>query len=170
MSITLYTATVPTFVRILGNLAAWLEKAEAHAAEKKFDPAVFMASRLAPDMLPFAKQAQIACDTAKFCVARVAGIDSPAFADSETTLGELLERVRKTVDFVCSVPADKIVGGEERPVTIPRRDAPVTLSAQAYVERFALPNFYFHATTTYALLRHNGVALGKGDFLGALQD
>lgn len=170
MSTTLYTASAPLFVRILGNLDGWLEKAQAHADAKKFDSANFLSSRLAPDMLTFTKQVQIACDTAKLCVARIAGVEAPAFEDHESTLAQLRERVGKTVAFIRSVPEDKITGAADRSVTLPRRDAPITLSAQAYLERFALPNFFFHVTTTYALLRHNGVPLGKQDFLGALQD
>lgn len=170
MSVTLYSAAVPTFVRMLGNLDGWLEKARAHAEAKKFDPAVFLTTRLAPDMLAFPQQVQIACDTAKLCVARLTGVESPAFADTESTFDELRHRVAKTLDFVRSVPADRFEGADEREVTMPRRDGPITLSGQAYLERFALPNFYFHATTTYALLRHNGVPLGKMDFLGAVKD
>ncbi len=170
MSITLDSVSAPTFIRMLGNLDTWLEKAQAHADVRKFDSVVFLSSRLAPDMLSFSKQVQIACDTAKFCVARLAGVESPSFPDTEATLGELRERVAKTIEFVRSVPADKLVGADERQVTMPRRDGTITLTGQAYVERFALPNFYFHATTTYALLRHNGVPLGKMDFLGAVTE
>lgn len=170
MPTTLYTASAPLFVRILGNLDGWLEKAQAHADAKKFDSANFLSSRLAPDMLVFSKQVQMTCDSAKLCIARISGTESPSFDDNESTLAQLRERVGKTLDFIRSVPAAKFVGADDRSVTLPRRDAPITLTAQAYLERFALPNFFFHATTTYALLRHNGVPLGKLDFLGALQD
>ncbi len=169
MSITLYTASVPVFVRMLGNLSNWLEKAEAHAEARTFDPQVLMTARLAPDMLPLSKQVQIACDTAKFCAARLAGVESPVFEDSEATLAELRARTAKTIDWVRSVPAESIAGSEDRDVTVPRRGGAITMKGRAYLEGFALPNFYFHATTTYALLRHNGVPLGKMDFLGALQ-
>jgi uncharacterized protein len=169
MSITMHSASVPVFVRMLTNLGQWLDKAEAHAAAKKFETGVFLASRLAPDMLPFTSQIQIACDGAKLAVARLSGVDAPKFEDNETSFAELRERVRKTLDFVQSVPASKIEGTEDKDVTIPRRAGPVTLKGEIYLKHFVLPNFYFHMTTTYALLRHNGVELGKNDFLGALQ-
>jgi hypothetical protein len=169
MSITMHSASVPVFVRMLTNLGQWLDKAEAHAVAKKFETGVFLASRLAPDMLPFTSQIQIACDGAKLAVARLSGVDAPKFEDNETSFAELRERVRKTLDFVQSVPASKIEGTEDKDVTIPRRAGPVTLKGETYLKHFVLPNFYFHLTTTYALLRHNGVELGKNDFLGALQ-
>jgi uncharacterized protein len=167
MSLSMHSASVPIFVRMLGNLTQWLDKAEAHAAAKKFEPEVLLASRLAPDMLPLPRQIQIACDTAKFAAARLAGIDAPKFDDSESTFAELKARVRKTVDFVQSVPAGLFEGSDNRDVTLPRRDGPLVLKGEAYLQHFVLPNFFFHVTTTYALLRHNGVELGKSDFLGA---
>ena len=169
MPITMHSASVPIFVRMLGNLEVWLDKAEAHAQAKKFEPAVYLSARLAPDMLPFTKQVQIACDAAKFCVARLAGVESPKFDDTETSIAELRERVRATIAYVKSVPADKINGTDDKDVTIPRRDGTLTLKGEAYLKHFVLPNFFFHVTTTYALLRHNGVELGKTDYLGALQ-
>ncbi len=167
MTITLHSATVPVFTRMLGNLSGWLDKAEAHAAARKFDSAVYLGLRLAPDMLPFSKQIQIACDAAKFAVSRVAGIDAPKFDDTEASIADLQERIRKTAAFIESVPAAQIDGREESDVVVPRRDGSMTLKAEAYLKHFATPNFYFHVTTAYALLRHNGVDLGKGDFLGA---
>ena len=167
MSLTMHSASVPVFTRMLANLLVWLDKAEAHAVAKKFDPAVLLASRLAPDMLPFTKQIQIACDAAKFGAARIAGVDAPKFDDTETTVAELRERIRKTVDFVASVPAENMIGSEDREVTVPRRDGPMVIRAEAYLKQWVLPNFFFHLTTAYALLRHNGVELGKADFLGA---
>jgi len=169
MSISMHSASVPVFARMLTNLLTWLDKAEAHAAAKKFDTGVLLAARLAPDMLPFTKQIQIACDAAKFGVARLAGVEAPKFEDNETSFDELRERVRKTMDYVQSVPAAQIVGTEEKDVTVPRRDGSITLKGEFYLKHVVLPNFFFHLTTTYALLRHNGVDLGKGDFLGALQ-
>jgi uncharacterized protein len=167
MSITLHSASVPIFTRMLGNLLTWFDKAEAHAAAKKFDPSVLLATRLAPDMLSFTTQIQIACDTAKFGVSRIAGVDAPKFDDKEATFAELRERVRKTIDFVASVPASQIDGKEEAELIVPRRSGPVTWKAEAYLKNHVLPNFFFHLTTAYALLRHNGVDLGKSDFLGA---
>ena len=169
MPITLHSASVPVFVHMLGNMAAWLDRAEAHAAAKKFDSAVYLGLRFAPDMLPFSKQVQIACDAAKFGVSRLAGIDAPKFDDTEASLSELKERIRKTVAFIESVPAAQLDGNEDKDVVVPRRDGSMTLKGEAYLKHFSMPNFYFHATTTYALLRHNGVNLGKGDYLGAVR-
>jgi uncharacterized protein len=169
MSITMHSASVPVFTRMLGNLLAWLDKAEAHAQEKKFEASVYLAARLAPDMLPLTSQIQIACDMAKFGVARLAGVDAPKFDDKETSIAELRERVHKTLEFIQSVPAAKTDGSDDKDVTIPRRDGTMTLKGEVYLKHFVLPNFYFHLTTAYALLRHNGVELGKMDFLGALQ-
>ena len=166
MPISMSSASVPVFVRMLESLGAWLDKAEAHAQARKFDADVLLGARLAPDMLPFVTQVQIACDSAKFAVARLAGVEAPKFADDEKTLAELKERVRRTVAFVQSVPAAQIDGSEERDITVPRRAGPLVLKGEAYLKHNALPNFFFHATTAYALLRHNGVDLGKGDYLG----
>ena len=169
MSITMYSASVPVFVRMLGNLASWLDKAEAHAQAKKFDPAVYLGARLAPDMLPFTKQIQIACDGPKFALVRLGGVEAPKFDDTETSIAELRERLHATLEFIKSVPAEKIDGTEDKEVTIPRRDGPITMKGEAYLKHFVLPNFFFHVTTVYALLRHNGVELGKKDYLGAMQ-
>ncbi len=168
MSVNLYTASVPVFVRALTQVEGWLRKAEAHAEARKFDPVVFLQARLAPDMLPLSSQLQIACDTAKFAVARIAGIEAPKFADDEKTLAELRSRIAATRAFVESVPADRLEGADAREVTVPRRAGPMQTTAEAYLQRFVLPNFWFHVTTAYALLRHNGVELGKADFLGPL--
>jgi hypothetical protein len=165
----MHSASVPVFTRTLGQLLTWLDKAEAHAQAKKFDPAVYLSARLAPDMLPFTKQVQIACDAAKFGVARLAGVEAPKHEDTEASLAELRERVRKTLDFVQSVPAGKIDGSDQRDVVLPRRDGPVTLNGEFFLKHYALPNFFFHVMTTYALLRHNGVDLGKADYLGPLK-
>ena len=167
MSITMSSASVPIFVRMLTNVNVWLDRAETHAAAKKFDSTVYLASRLAPDMLTFTKQIQIACDTVKFCVARLAGVESPKFEDNETTIAELRQRINATIAYVKSVPAAQIDGSEDKDITIPRRDGSTIMKGEAYLKHFALPNFFFHVTTAYALLRHNGVELGKMDFLGA---
>ena len=166
MSISMHSASVPIITRMLGNLLDWLDKAEAHAAAKKYDTGVLLAARLAPDMLPFVKQIQIASDTVKFGVARLAGVEAPKFEDNETSFAELRERVRKTLDYVQSVPASQIDGTEDKDVTVPRRDGNVVMKGEFYLKHFVLPNFFFHMTTTYALLRHNGVDLGKADYLG----
>ncbi len=166
MSISMYSASVPVFVHTLGNLARLLDKAEAHAAAKKFDPAVLLAARLAPDMLPFTKQVQIASDSAKLCVARLAGIEAPKFEDNESSIAELRTRIQRTIDFMKSVPAGQLDGSEGREISVPRRDGVMKFEGEIYLKHYALPNFYFHVTTAYALLRHNGVDLGKADFLG----
>jgi uncharacterized protein len=166
MPITLYSASVPVFVRLLGNLSKWIDKAEAHAQAKKFDPSVYLAARLAPDMLPFTRQVQIACDTAKFAVARLAGVDAPKHEDNEASLADLKARIAKTVAFLQSVPAEQIAGTEEKDIHVPRRDGTLVMKGEAYLKHYAHPNFYFHVTTAYALLRHGGVELGKSDYLG----
>ena len=166
MSISMYSASVPIFTTMLGNLAKWLDRAEAYAVEKKFDPAVLLGTRLAPDMLPFTRQVQIACDGAKFCVARLAGIDAPRFEDNEATIADLKNRIGKTLAFVASVTPAQIDGTEEKDITIPRREGNSVMKGEPYLKHFVLPNLFFHVTTAYALLRHNGVPLGKGDYLG----
>jgi uncharacterized protein len=168
MAISMYSASVPVFTRMLGHLLQWLDKAEAHAQAKKFDTSVYLAARLAPDMLPFTKQIQIACDAAKFGVARLAGVESPKFDDNEVSLDDLRQRIRKTLDFIASVPAEAFDDSDAREVIVPRRDGNIVLQGEFYLKHYVQPNFYFHVTTAYGLLRHNGVPLGKGDFLGAL--
>ncbi len=168
MSITMYSASVPVFVRLLGNLSKWIDKAEAHAQAKKFDPSVYLASRLAPDMLHFTRQVQIACDGPKFCMARLAGIDAPKHEDNEANLADLKGRIAKTIAFIQSVPAEKVTGSEDRDINVPRRDGVLVMKGEDYLKHYAMPNFYFHVTTAYALLRHNGVELGKSDFLAGI--
>lgn len=169
MTISMHSASVPIFTRMLRNLSVLLDKAEAHAKARKFDSSVYLGLRLAPDMLPFVKQVQIACDGAKFGVARLAGIEAPKFADEEATLAELKERIERTVAFVESVTAAQLDGTEDKDVVVPRRDTSMTLKGEFYLKHFVLPNFFFHVTTSYVLLRHNGVELGKIDFLGPMQ-
>jgi hypothetical protein len=167
MSISMHSASVPIFVRMLTNVSAWLDKAAAHAQAKEFDAAVLLGCRLYPDMLPLTSQVQIACDTAKFCVARLAGAEAPKFDDTEKTVDELKARIAKTIDYLQSVPAAQVEGSEDRAISVPRRGKePMQLAGEAYLKHFAMANFYFHATTAYAILRHNGVELGKRDFLG----
>jgi len=168
MALTMHSASVPVFVRMLGNLVGWLDKAESHAREKKFEPSVYLSARLAPDMLALPAQIQIACDAAKFCVARLAAVEPPPFPDDEKTIDDLRQRVRKTIDYLQSIPAAQIDGSDARAISVPRRAGSITMTGESYLKTFALPNFFFHVTTTYALLRHSGVELGKADFLGAL--
>ncbi|KQV92407.1 DUF1993 family protein [Pelomonas sp. Root1237] len=165
--ISMHAASAPAFAKMLGNMLTWLEAAKAHAETRKFSTDVYLTLRLAPDMLPFAKQIQIASDAAKGCVARLGGQEIPKYEDNEATLDELAERIKKTRDFVLSVPAEAFADSEEREIVIPRRSGdPLKFDGSTYLRHFALPNFYFHATTTYALLRHAGVPLGKSDYLG----
>ena len=168
MSITMHSASVPIFVKMLGNVAVWLDTAEAHAAAKKFDVAVLLNSRLAPDMLPLTRQIQIACDSAKFGVSRLAGGDAPKFEDTEATVAELKARLANTVAYLKSVPAALLDGTEAKDIEVPTRAGePLKFKGEAYLKHFVLPNLFFHVTTVYALLRHNGVELGKKDFLNA---
>ncbi len=166
MSISMHSASVPVFLQMLDNMLAWLDKADAHAQSKKFDPNNFVGMRLAPDMLPFARQIQIASDAVKNCLARLAGLEPPKWEDKEATLDELRARIRKTIDYAKSIPAERIDGSEEREITLPMPGGPMPFTGETLLKHFALPNFFFHATMTYALLRHGGVDLGKADYLG----
>lgn len=167
MSLSMHAASVPVFVRMLGNLLTWLDKAEAHAQARKFDVNNFVGLRLAPDMLPFSRQIQIATDTAKGCVARLAGLEVPKWEDNEATFDDLRARVRKAIDYVQSIPPAQIDGSEQREIVLPMRSGdPLRFTGENYVRFWVLPNFFFHVTTAYALLRHGGVEIGKGDYLG----
>jgi hypothetical protein len=166
MSLSMYQASVPVFVRGLTNLRAILRTARDHAEAKKIEPAVLLASRLYPDMLPLTRQIQIASDAAKFCAARLAGVESPSFADTETTFDEFDARIEKTIAFVKQIDAAQIDGSEERIVQLKLPSGTIELKGTSYLLDFALPNFYFHFTTAYAILRHNGIEIGKFDFLG----
>lgn len=168
MQISMHQASVPVFVRMLDNLSKILELAIQYADEKKIDPSVLVNARLAPDMYPLSRQVQIATDMAKGCAARLAGLEVPVYDDNETTFQELLARIAKTVAFVQSVSAAKIDGSEEKTVTLKLRNQEVSFLGQPYLLHFVLPNFYFHVTTAYAILRHNGLAIGKRDFIGGL--
>ena len=170
MSITLSSASLPVFQTALSNLLHCLNKAEANAAARKFDPNVFVTMRLAPDMLPFAAQIRIACDAAKNGTARLAGIEAPKFDDNETTFAELQARITKTLDWLATVPASAIDGREDADITFPvGRDKTRTMKGEAYLKHYALPNLFFHVVTAYALLRHNGVDVGKTDYLVGAQ-
>ena len=167
MSLSMHQISIPVFARALNNLAAILNKAATHVEARKIDPSVLINYRLAPDMLPLSRQVQIASDTAKGCAARLAGVDVPSFADTETTFPELQERIDKTLAFLNTLTAEQIDGSESRTVTIQLRGKDVQFVGLAYLTSFVLPNLYFHVTTAYAILRHNGVELGKADYLGA---
>ncbi|MGB7480776.1 MAG: DUF1993 domain-containing protein [Burkholderiaceae bacterium] len=167
MSISMYAASVPLLKQLLRSLDAILGKAEAHAREKNIDPAVLLQARLYPDMLPLTKQVQIASDNAKGIAARLAGVDIPSFADTEQTLEELRARIAKTLAFLDSVKPEQVNGSEDREVVV-YKGAPyeMRLPGQNYLVHFGLPNFLFHVTTAYDILRHNGVEIGKADFIG----
>jgi hypothetical protein len=169
MSNSMYAMSVETFIPMLGNLSALLDKAAAFAEAKKIDPAVLLQSRLAPDMLPLTRQVQIACDAAKNSVPRLAGQDPIKIEDNEKTIDELKARVAKTIDYLKTFDAAALNGSETREIKIPARDRTLEFSGLNYLRRFALPNFFFHVTTTYAILRHNGVELGKRDYLDSLR-
>jgi hypothetical protein len=167
MAISMYQITIPVFTRVLNNLSAILNKGAAHAEAKKIDPSVFINSRLAPDMFPLARQIQIATDAVKGCAARLAGVEIPAFADTEVSFPELQDRIAKTVAFLNSITEAQLEGSEDKAVTLKVRGNDVELKGMAYLNGFVLPNLYFHVTTAYAILRHNGVELGKSDYLGS---
>jgi uncharacterized protein len=162
----MYEASIPVFIRVLGNLSAILGKAAAHAEAKQIDQAIFINSRLAPDMFPLSRQVQIATDMVKGCAARLAGLEVPSYEDTEITFADLQARIAKTVTFLQSVSAEQINGSEDRTITLKVRGKEVSFFGQFYLLNFVLPNFYFHITATYAILRHNGVEIGKMDFLG----
>ncbi len=166
MSLTMYQASIPVFVRMLDNLSGILDKAAAHAEAKKIDPAIFINARLAPDMFPLSRQVQIATDMVKGCAARLAGIDVPSYEDNESTFSELQARIAKTKAFIESVSASQVDGSEERKITLKFGSKELSFLGQAYLLDFVLPNFHFHLTTTYAILRHNGVEIGKKDYTG----
>ena len=166
MSLSLYQASVPVFVRMFGNLSAILDKAAAYAEARKIDPAVLLNARLAPDMHPLTRQIQIASDAAKGCAARLAGVEVPSFADSESTFAELQARITKTLAFIDGLTPAQIDSGEGREVVLKVPGAELKFKGEDYLLHFVLPNFYFHITTAYAILRHNGLDIGKMDYLG----
>ncbi len=166
MTISMASASVPIFKKMLGNLSYFLDKAQAHAEAKKFDSANFVGIRLTPDMLPFAKQIQIACDASKIGLSRISGVEAPKFDDNEVTIADLKERIAKTLTYIDSVPAAAIDGTEDKDITFPvGREATRTMKGEAYLKHWVLPNMFFHVTMAYALLRQGGVELGKGDYL-----
>lgn len=166
MTMSMSAASVPVFKNYLANLDHILDKGAAHAEARKFDPANLLNYRLAPDMLPFTRQILIACDGAKNGCARIAGVEPPKFEDNEASFPELKARIRKTLDFLDTLPREKLDGTEDKDITFPiGKDATRTMKGRAYLTQWVLPNFFFHVTTAYAILRHNGVELGKADYL-----
>ena len=167
VTISMHSASVPVFRQMLDSLAALLAKAEAHAVERKFEPAILLQARLFPDMFPLMRQVQIACDFAKGVPARLAGIEPPAYEDDETSFPDLQERIRKTRAFIDGLDADRNNGSESREIVLrPGTPKEKRYDGQAYLLAYGLPQFFFHITTVYALLRHNGVEIGKRDFMG----
>jgi hypothetical protein len=166
MKISMHQASAPRFANALRNLSAILDKAQAWSDARKIDPAVPGGLRLIADMFPLSRQVQIACDTAKGAVARLAGVEIPKHEDTEKTIPELKARIAKTLDFIESIPAAKIDGSEDREIVLPMRSGERRFKGMQYLLGFAYPNFYFHVTTAYNLLRHNGVEVGKTDFIG----
>lgn len=166
MTISMYQVSVPRFINILGNLSNILDKAQAHIDAKKIDATVLTAYRLFPDMLPMSSQVQIACDSAKGAVARLAGVEIPKFEDTEKSLADLKARIARTVAFIQTVKPEQIDGTEGKEIVLKRGDKEVRYTGMQFLLGHALPNFYFHVTTTYNILRHNGIEIGKRDYLG----
>lgn len=169
MTISVYDISIPALRRGLTNLSTILDKAAAHAAARKYDSANLAQLRLFPDMHPLSRQVQIACDTAKGAAARLAGIETPKHEDTETTLDELKQRIAKTLDFLNTATPDQVNGPATRTIEIKFPNGAWKFTALAYVTDFVLPNFYFHESMVYALLRKSGVEIGKMDYLGAIQ-
>jgi uncharacterized protein len=166
MKISMHAMSVGQFAPMLGNLAEILDKGVASATSRKFEPAVLVADRLAPDMLPLKAQILLACDFAKNSTARLAALEAPKFEDNEATFPELQARIEKTLAYLKTVPASALDGAEDRDITVPLRDRKLEMKGLPFLQRWALPNFYFHVVTAYDILRHNGVDLGKRDYLG----
>lgn len=167
MTFSMYSASVPVFKQILNSLATIIDKAEVHAAEKKIDPQALLQARLYPDMFPFTRQVQVAADFAKGACARLAGVDVPKFDDTEHSFADLKARVVKTLAFIDSLAQDSFAPSAERDITTGSGDKAKQWKGQVYLTHYALPHFYFHATTAYDILRHNGVDIGKKDFIGS---
>jgi hypothetical protein len=164
----MFVASVPPLIRSLSNLRSILEKAVGYAELKKIDPSVLINARLYPDMLPLSRQVQIATDVAKGAVSRLAGLEPPKYEDNESTFPELLARIDKTIALLDSFTPDQINGSEDHIIALPMHDKTVSFKGLPYLTDFVLPNVYFHVVTAYAILRHNGVDIGKKDFLGPI--
>lgn len=167
MNLSMYDASVPVFRQMLGSLAAILAKAEAHAKEKKIEPGALLQARLFPDMFPLTRQVQVAADFAKGASARLAGVPVPSYEDTEQSFGELQARIARTLAFIDSLPREAIAASAERDITTGSGANVRQFKGQPYLLHYALPHFYFHTTTAYAILRHNGVEVGKKDFIGS---
>jgi len=166
MTFSIYQASVPVFIHGLKSLASFLEKGRADAEARKFEPSVLLEARLAPDMHKLSRQVQIASDTAKNAAGRLAGVELPSFPDTETSFDELQARIGKTIDFLGGLPEAQFEGSEGRQIVLKFPGREMAFNGASYLTSFALPNFYFHLTTAFAILRHNGVGIGKKDFLG----
>ena len=166
MTISMYEASVPVFSKMLTAMSGVLEKAEAHCTAKKIDPAALIGYRLYPDMFPFSRQIQIATVFGYGCPARLAGLEVPTFEDKEASFADFQARIKKTTDFLATLKPAQIDGSENKDISLTVAGKPVTLKGQNYLLHFALPHFFFHCTTTYSILRHNGIEVGKRDYLG----
>ena len=166
MTVSMYDVSIPVFNQMLQRLSEILTKAAAHAESRKIDPTVLINSRLYPDMLSLLKQVQIASDTAKGCAARLAEVEPPVFQDDEASFAELIGRLKKTIDYLQTLNREQIDGSEERTITYTTHGASSTFKGLPYLLHKALPNFFFHVTTAYAILRHNGLEIGKSDYVG----
>ena len=166
MTISMYAASVPVFKQMLSSLAANLDKAEIHIADKKIDPNALLQARLFPDMFPLIRQVLIAADFAKGACARLANVEVPKYEDTEQTFADLKARLAKTLAFIDTLSPAQIDGSETREITTSAGPNSKTFNGQTYLLHYALPQFFFHATTAYALLRHNGIEVGKRDFMG----
>lgn len=169
MNLSMYQASVPVFQRMLTNLKAILKKGEAYAAAKQMDPSTILNARLHPDMFPLTRQVQIAADAAKLGCARLSGIEAPKYEDNETTFAQLIERIDKTLTYLATLKPADLDGQEDRDITVAAGPRSLQFKGIVLLLNWALPNFYFHVTTAYAILRHNGVDVGKMDYLGAVQ-
>ena len=168
MTLSMYQASVPVFVRMLTNLKGILQKAAEHAKGKKIDESALLNARLFPDMFVFTRQVQIACDFARGTGARLAGLEPPAYEDTEQSFAELVSRVERSLEYLRTLKPQQIDGSESREIVRPVRGEPKKFTGTNYLLQFALPNFFFHVATAYAILRHSGIDIGKADFIGAL--
>lgn len=166
MSIPVYDASVPVFAQVIEALIGLVDKAEAHAQAKKIEPSVLLGARLFPDMFPLVRQLQLSTDFAKGACARLAGVEVPSYQDTEASFADIRQRLKRTLEFMHALPKDKFAGAESRDVTVRVAGNQVTFKGQPYLLHFAMPNFFFHATTAYAIMRHCGIELGKRDFIG----